>query len=117
MPFSATAVPDSDGKFSVDIRIPSVLFPIGDYYVTANYGGLSSSQNFSIISESNFGSEKTDDESNNDVIHKKPSSSEKLDAGGYAIFNVKTIFSVSLHQDSCYSTPVSFRKSQIFCIF
>jgi len=91
VPFSATAVPDSNGKFSVDVRIPSVLFPIGDYYVTANYGGLSSSQNFSIISESNFGSEKTDAESNNDVIPGKPSLSEKLDAGGYAIFNVKTI--------------------------
>ena len=80
VPFSATAVPDSNGKFSVDVRIPPVLFPIGDYYVTANYGGLSSFQNFSIISESN-----------NDVFPGKPSSSEKLDAGGYAIFNVKTI--------------------------
>jgi len=80
VPFSATAVPDSNGKFSVDVRIPPVLFPIGDYYVTANYGGLSSFQNFSIISESN-----------NDVFPGKPSSSEKLDVGGYAIFNVKTI--------------------------
>ena len=27
IPFTSTVVPDSSGKFAVDIRIPSVIFP------------------------------------------------------------------------------------------
>ena len=48
-----TAVPDSSGKFAVDIRIPSVTFPEGDYEsVKANYGGLKASRKFfCIVSE------------------------------------------------------------------
>ena len=30
VPFTSTAVPDSFGKFAVEIRIHSVIFPIGD---------------------------------------------------------------------------------------
>ena len=92
VPFTSTAIPNTLGEFKLDVRIPSVIFPVGDYVVKANYGGLLSSENFSIISERNYDSEKINDEDNNDVsIPGKPSSPEILDAGGYAISSVKTI--------------------------
>ena len=92
VPFTSTAIPNTLGEFKLDVRIPSVIFPVGDYVIKANYGGLLSSENFSIISERNYDSEKINDEDNNDVsIPGKPSSPEILDAGGYAISSVKTI--------------------------
>ena len=92
VPFSATAVPDSNGKFSVDVRIPPVLFPIGDYYITSNYGGLTNTVDFSIISENSSKSGNVTDESNlNTSIPGKQSVHEKLDAGGYVVASVKTI--------------------------
>ena len=90
--FTSTAIPNSLGEFKLDVRIPSIIFPVGDYVVKANYGGLLSSENFSIISERNYDSEKIDDGDNNTVsIPGKQVSSEILDAGGYAISSVKTI--------------------------
>jgi len=90
--FTSTAIPNTLGEFKLDVRIPSVIFPVGDYVVKANYGGLLSSETFSIISERNYGSEKINDEDDNTVsIPEKQPSSEILDAGGYAISSVKTI--------------------------
>jgi hypothetical protein len=90
--FTSTAIPNSVGEFKLDVRLPPIVFPVGDYVVKANYGGLLSSENFSIVSERNYASEKIDDEDDNTVsIPGKQSSSEILDAGGYAISSVKTI--------------------------
>ena len=90
--FTSTAIPNTLGEFKLDVRIPPIVFPVGDYVVKANYGGLISSQNFSIISERNYGSEKINDEDDNTVsIPEKQSSSEILDAGGYVVSSVKTI--------------------------
>ena len=90
--FTSTAIPNTLGEFKLDVRIPPIVFPVGDYVVKANYGGLISSQNFSIISERNYGSEKINDEDDNNVsIPEKQSSSEILDAGGYVVSSVKTI--------------------------
>ncbi len=90
--FTSTAIPNTLGEFKLDVRIPPIVFPVGDYVVKANYGGLISSQNFSIISERNYGSEKINDENDNTVsIPEKQSSSEILDAGGYVVSSVKTI--------------------------
>ena len=90
--FTSTAIPNTLGEFKLDVRIPPIVFPVGDYVVKANYGGLISSQNFSIISERNYGSEKINDEDDHTVsIPEKQSSSEILDAGGYVVSSVKTI--------------------------
>ena len=92
VPFSATAIPNSNGEFSVNVRIPPVIFPIGDYYVTSNYGGLKNTVNFSIISEKSSESGNVTGEGNlNTSIPGKQSVSEKLDAGGYVVASVKTI--------------------------
>ena len=92
VPFTSTAVPDSFGKFAVEIRIPSVIFPIGDYVVKANYGGLKATENFSVISEKSSGVETTTGEGNPNVsIPGKPTVSEEKDAGGYVVASVKTI--------------------------
>ena len=48
--FTLTAIPDSSGIFSIDARIPPVIFSEGDYTVKANYGGLIDNESFSIIS-------------------------------------------------------------------
>ena len=92
IPFTSTVVPDSSGKFTIDIRIPSVIFPIGDYSVKANYGGLKSTENFSIVSEKYSEVGKSTGEGNpNASIPGKPSSNVEKDAGGYVVSNVKTI--------------------------
>ena len=92
VPFSASAIPDSLGKFSVDVRIPPIMFPIGDYYVKSNYGGLTAIVNFSVVSDKNSQSEKTIGEGNpNASIPGKQTLSDEKDAGGYDVFNVKTI--------------------------
>ena len=51
--FTSTAIPNSFGEFGVEIRIPPVMFPEGDYVVKANYGGLKASENFSVVSGKN----------------------------------------------------------------
>ena len=93
VPFTSTAVPTSSGEFTVEVRVPSVIFPEGDYVIKANYGGLLASQNFSIISERNFPSENSSVGSGNPnfSISSKPSSTEQKDAGGYVVSNVKTL--------------------------
>ena len=92
VPFTSTAVPDSIGEFTIELRIPSVIFPVGDYTVTANYGGLKATENFSVISDNNFAIEKTIGDGNpNTSITGKPSTFEEKDAGGYIVSNVKTI--------------------------
>ena len=90
--FTATAVPDVSGTFAVDVRIPSVIFPVGDYVVKANYDGLKATEDFSVISDNDFAVEKTIGDGNpNTSIPGKPSSSEEKDAGGYIVTSVKTI--------------------------
>ena len=92
VPFTSTAVPDITGQFGLEIRIPSVIFPVGDYIVKANYGGLKSAANFSVISENSSGGEKITGQGNpNTSIPGKESSSEQKDAGGYVVSTVKTI--------------------------
>ena len=91
--FTSTAIPNSFGEFVVEIRIPSVIFPEGEYVVKANYGGLKASEIFSIVSERNSLSKDTSTGSGNPnaSIPGKPSSSEEKDAGGYVVSNVQTI--------------------------
>jgi len=92
IPFTSTAVPDSSGEFAVEVRIPAVIFPVGDYIVKANYGGLKASENFSVMSNNDFVVEKTIGDGNpNASIPGKPSSFEEKDAGGYVVSSVKTI--------------------------
>jgi len=92
VPFTSTAIPDNSGKFAVEVRIPSVIFPVGDYVVKANYGGLKATENFSVISEKSSGAETTTGEGNpNASIPGKSVVSEEKDAGGYVVSNVKTI--------------------------
>ena len=90
--FTSTAVPDVTGNFAVDVRIPAVMFPVGDYVVKANYGGLKASENFSVVSNKNFAIDKTVGDGNpNASIPGKPSTLEEKDAGGYVVDKVKTI--------------------------
>jgi len=92
IPFTSTAVPDSSGEFAVEVRIPAVIFPVGDYIVKANYGGLKASENFSVMSNNDFAVKKTVGDGNpNASIPGKPSSFEEKDAGGYVVSSVKTI--------------------------
>ena len=92
IPFTSTAVPDSSGEFAVEVRIPAVLFPVGDYVVKANYGSLKATENFSVMSNNDFAVEKTIGDGNpNTSIPGKPSSTEEKDAGGYIVSSVKTI--------------------------
>jgi len=90
--FTSTAVPDVYGNFAVDVRIPSVMFPVGDYVVKANYGGLMASENFSVVSNTDFAIDKALGDGNpNASIPGKQSVSEEKDAGGYVVASVKTI--------------------------
>ena len=90
--FTSTAVPDVSGNFSIDVRIPPVIFPVGDYVVKANYGGLLASENFSVVSNKNFAIDKTVGDGNpNASIPGKSSTLEEKDAGGYVVDSVKTI--------------------------
>ena len=92
VPFTSTAVPNNFGEFTVDVRLPSVLFVEGEYVVKANYGGLKASEAFSIVSERNSSSETTIGSGNpNSSIPGKISSNDEKDAGGYVVSNVKTI--------------------------
>ena len=92
VPFTSTAIPNNFGEFTVDVRLPSVLFVEGEYVVKANYGGLKASESFSIVSERNSSSETTIGSGNpNSSIPGKISSNDEKDAGGYVVSNVKTI--------------------------
>ena len=90
--FTSSVVPNSSGEFAVEVRLPDVTFPEGDYVVKANYGVLKASANFSIVSETNSESVVTVGSGNpNSSIPGKPSSNVEKDAGGYVVSNVKTI--------------------------
>ena len=90
--FTSSAVPNSSGEFTVEVRLPDVSFPEGDYIVKANYGVLKSSEEFSIVSEKNSESIIIVGDGNpNSSIPGKPSFSEEKDAGGYIVSSVKTI--------------------------
>jgi hypothetical protein len=102
--FTSSAIPNSFGEFTTDVRLPSIIFPEGDYVVKANYGSLKASNIFSIVSEKNSEPVVTTGDSNpNSSIPGKPSSIEEkndyLDfynngvnaADGYVTSNVKTV--------------------------
>ena len=91
--FTATAIPDTTGNFSITLRIPHNTFSEGEYVVKANYGGLKESKIFSIVSERNSVSKDTSIGSGNPnaSIPGKTSSTEEKDAGGYVLSNVKTM--------------------------
>ena len=90
--FTSSAVPNNSGEFTVDVRLPVTIFPEGDYVVTATYGAVKASEQFSIVSEKNSESIITVGDGNpNSSIPGKPSSNEEKDAGGYLISTVKTI--------------------------
>ena len=90
--FTSTAIPNNLGEFDVTVRIPSVIFPIGDYVLKANYGGLLTSKIFSIVSEKSSIVENPTGVGNpNSSIPGKTSSNEEKDAGGYVVSTVKTI--------------------------
>ena len=91
--FSATAIPDSFGNFSVTLRLPQNIFSDDNYIIQANYGGLKASEAFSIVSERNSSSEDTSIGSGNPnaSIPGKISSNKEKDAGGYVVSNVQTI--------------------------
>ncbi|MDC0070038.1 lamin tail domain-containing protein [Nitrosopumilus sp.] len=92
VPFTSTAVPNNVGEFAVEVRLPSPIFPIGDYVLTANYGGLKNNVNFSVISEKSSESGNAIGEGNpNASIPGKQYSTEEKDAGGYVVSSVKTI--------------------------
>ena len=79
--FKLTAIPDDSGNFSIDARIPPIVFSEDDYIVKANYGGLIANQSFSIVSE--IDSDVQTDSTGNP----SPSISEKSSD----VFSVKTI--------------------------
>ena len=109
VPFTSTAVPDSSGNFSVDVRIPPVIFPVGDYVVKANYGGLKAAEYFSIVSEKHSEVVKPAGDGNpNASIPGKQTLSEEKDAGGYVVSNVKTIIEkINRISDSLISIETS----------
>ena len=88
--FTATAIPDTFGNFSVTVKIPQNTFSEGEYLVKANYGGLKASETFLIISENN--SNTPIDSSNNphSSIPGKSSVDTKFE-NGYLVSTVKTI--------------------------
>ena len=84
--FKLTAIPDRSGIFSIDVRIPPVIFSEGDYTVKANYGGLIDNESFSIISGT-----PSIDPSAGISIPGKPAIADDKFENGYFTFNIKTI--------------------------
>ena len=79
VPFQLTAVPDTSGNFTLDARLIPLIFSEGNYDVKANYGGLISSQNFSIVDEKAVIDEKASDTFNvRSIIEKTNRISENL---------------------------------------
>ena len=89
--FTLTAIPDSSGIFSIDARIPPVIFSEGDYTVKANYGGLIDNESFSIISGTPSTGENTSTSNPNVSIPGKPVIADDKFENGYFTSNVKTI--------------------------
>ena len=84
--FTLTAIPDRSGIFSIDARIPPVIFSEGDYTVKANYGGLIDNESFSIISGT-----PSIDPSTGISIPGKPAIADDTFENGYFTSSVKTI--------------------------
>ena len=84
--FTLTAIPDRSGIFSIDARIPPVIFSEGDYTVKANYGGLIANESFSIISGT-----PSIDPSTGISIPGKPAIADDKFENGYFTSSVKTI--------------------------
>ena len=84
--FTLTAIPDRSGIFSIDARIPPVIFSEGDYTVKANYGGLIDNESFSIISGT-----PSIDPSTGISIPGKPAIADDKFENGYFTSSVKTI--------------------------
>ena len=89
--FTLTAIPDSSGIFSIDARIPPVIFSEGDYTVKANYGGLVANESFSIISGTPSTGENPSTGNPNVSIPGKPDITDDTFENGYFTFNIKTI--------------------------
>ena len=89
--FTLTAIPDNSGIFSIDARIPPVIFSEGDYTVKANYGGLVDNESFSIISGTPSTGENTSTGNPNVSIPGKPVIADDKFENGYFTSNVKTI--------------------------
>ncbi len=89
--FTLTAIPDSSGIFSIDARIPPVIFSEGDYTVNANYGGLVANESFSIMSGTPSTGENPSTGNPNVSIPGKPAIPDDKFVNGYFTFNIKTI--------------------------
>ena len=89
--FTLTAIPDSSGIFSIDARIPPVVFSEGDYTVKANYGGLIDNESFSIVSGTPSIDENSSTGNPNASIPGKPPITDDKFENGYFTSNVKTI--------------------------
>ena len=89
--FTLTAIPDSSGIFSIDARIPPVIFSEGDYTVKANYGGLIVNESFSIISGTPSTGENPSTGNPNVSIPGKPAIADDKFENGYFTSSVKTI--------------------------
>jgi len=97
--FTLTAIPNSSGIFSIDVRIPPVAFSEGDYTVKANYGGLIDIEKFSIVNKKSYTDETISTETTsgagnpNSSIPGKPSSNDEKFDGLYGryVSNVKTV--------------------------
>ncbi len=89
--FKLTAIPDRSGIFSIDARIPPVIFSEGDYTVKANYGGLIANESFSIIAGTPSTGENPSTGNPNVSIPGKPVITDDNFENGYFTFNIKTI--------------------------
>ena len=89
--FKLTAIPDESGNFSINARIPPVVFSENDYVVKANYGGLIANESFSIVSGKSSIGEKPSDKNPNISIPGKSSSIDETFANGYFTSSVRTI--------------------------
>jgi len=97
--FTLTAIPNSSGVFSIDVRLPFVVFSEGDYTVKANYGGLIDVEKFSIVNKKSYTDETISTETTsgignpNSSIPGKPSSNDEKfdDLYGRYVSNVKTV--------------------------
>jgi hypothetical protein len=92
--FTLTAIPDKTGAFSINARLPQVVFLEGDYSVKANYGGMVDVQHFSVISESSSDVDASSGSGNpnSSIPGKDSSNNEKFDdLYGRYVSNVQTI--------------------------
>ena len=106
--FTLTAIPDKNGIFSINSRLPQVVFSEGDYTVKANYGGLIDIENFSILSESSSIDTTSGTGNPNSSIPGKQSTTDENfdDLYGRYVPNVQTIIEkVNRISDNLISIP------------